>query len=162
MADNENIRAVLKLCTKFDGRDKASFREYQDKLRVILSLHHSAAAEILRGRQRPARTIIGDDPSSLDTAASLSSWNRANNDLFSILFFTAENSANNTVRRFMGKLRRTEWVMAKQRGQHCYKNMTATQKRHAESSTINSTIRQCSQEMIPKTFCLSWMVTVTA
>ena len=70
MADNDNIRAVLKLCTKFDGRDKASFREYQDKLRVILSLHHNVAAEILQGRQRPARTIVGDDPSSLDTAAS--------------------------------------------------------------------------------------------
>ena len=62
MADNESIRAVLKLCTKFGGRDKASFREYQYKLRVILSLHHNAAAEILQGLQRPARTIIGDDP----------------------------------------------------------------------------------------------------
>ena len=84
-ADNESIRAVLKLYTKFDDTDKASCREYQDKLRVILSLHHNAAAEIRQGRQRPARAIIGDDPSSLDTAASLS-WNRANNDLFSICF----------------------------------------------------------------------------
>ena len=90
MVDTESIRAGLNLCTKFDGRDKASFREYQDKLRVILSLHHNTAAEILQGRQRPAGTIIGDDPSNLDTAASLS-WDRANNDLFNILVFTTEN-----------------------------------------------------------------------
>ena len=52
MADNES-RAVLKLCTKFDGRDKASFREYQDKLRVILSLHHKAAAKSYKGGKDP-------------------------------------------------------------------------------------------------------------
>ena len=109
---------------KFDGRDNASFGEYQDKLRVIFYLHHNAAAEILQGRQRPSRTTIGNDPSNLDAPASLS-WNRANNDPFSILLFTTENSAKNTVRRFMGKLRRTDLVMAKQRGQHCEKNMTA-------------------------------------
>ena len=144
MADNDSIRAVLKFCTKFDGRDKASFREYQDKLRVILSLHHNAAAIFLQRRQRPALTIIGDDPSSLDTAASLS-WNRINNDLFSILFITTENSANNTVRCFMGKTQEDGVGNGQEAWAALRERMTATQKRHAGSSTINSTIRRCSR-----------------
>ncbi|CAN0087519.1 unnamed protein product, partial [Sphacelaria rigidula] len=97
MADNEGIRGVLKLCPKFDGGDKASFREFKDKLRVILSLHHSAAAGILQGRQRPRPTVIDDDQPPCDTTTSVA-WDRANNDLFSILFFSTEKSANNTVR----------------------------------------------------------------
>lgn len=37
--DDKGIQGVLKLCPRFDGRDVASFREYKDKLRVILSFH---------------------------------------------------------------------------------------------------------------------------
>ena len=115
MADNES-RAVLKLCTKFDGRDKASFREYQDK-RVILSRHHNAAAEVLQGRERPTRTVIGDDPSNHDTAQLHWLGIAQTMTCSASCFLLPKNKRTTPLDILRGKHRRMELVIAKQRGQ---------------------------------------------
>ena len=94
--DTNNIQAMLKFCPHFDGKDKAHFLDYKDKLRVVLSLHRQSVAAILQGDPKP--------PAAQNSTA-VATWERANENLFSILFFTTERSANNVVKKHMGKTR---------------------------------------------------------
>ena len=91
-----NIQATLKFCPRFDGKDKAYFFYYKDKLCVVLSFHRQGVAVILQG-----------DPKSpaAQNSTAVATWERVNENLFSILFFTTERSANNVVKKHMGKTR---------------------------------------------------------
>ena len=70
--------------------------DYKDKLRVVLSFHRQSVAAILQGDPKP--------PAAQNSTA-VATWERANENLFSILFFTTERSANNVVKKHMGKTR---------------------------------------------------------
>ena len=87
---------MLNFCPCFDGKDKAQFLEYEDRLRVVLSFYRQSVAAILQGETKP--TVA-------QNFTAVASWERANENLFSILFFTTERSANNVVKRHIGKTR---------------------------------------------------------
>ena len=94
--DANNIQAMLKFCPHFDGKDKAYFLDYKDKLCIVLSFHPQSVAAILQGDLK--------SPTAQHSTA-VTSWERANENLFSILFFTTERCANNVVKKHMGKTR---------------------------------------------------------
>ena len=87
---------MLNLCPRFDGKDKTQFLEYKDRLRVVLSFYRQSVAAILQGEPKP--TVA-------QNSAAVASWERANENLFSILFFTTERSVNNVVKRHISKTR---------------------------------------------------------
>ena len=94
--DTNNIQAMLKFCSHFDGKYKAHFLDYKDKLCVVLSFHRRSVAAILQSDPKP--------PAAQNSTA-VETWECANENLFSILFFTTECSANNVVKKHMGKTR---------------------------------------------------------
>ena len=89
-----NDQHVVKQVSKFDGKNADDFLKWSSKLRASLSLYSKPIFEIVQGSQRP---------SDLDTARE--SWDDANHNLFSILFFTASGPAFSVVRMFEGKTR---------------------------------------------------------
>ena len=92
----DSIQAIVNLYSRFNGKDKTQFLEYKDKLRVSLSFHRQSVAAILQGEPKP--TTAQNSP-------AVTTWTRANENLFGILFFTTELSAHNVVKRHMGKTR---------------------------------------------------------
>ena len=56
--DTNNIQAMLKFCPHFDGKYKALFFYYKDKLRVVLSFHRQSVAAILQGDPKPPAAQI--------------------------------------------------------------------------------------------------------
>ena len=88
--DTNNIQAMLKFYPHFDGKDNAHFSDYTDKLRV----HRQSVAAILQGDPRP--------PAAQNSTA-VATWERANENLFSILFFTTERSANKRGKKAHGQ-----------------------------------------------------------
>ena len=94
--DTNNIQAMLKFCPRFDGKDKAHFLDYKDKLRVVFSFHRQSVAVILQGDSKPP---------AAQNSTVVATWERANENLFRILFFITERSANNVVKKHMGKTR---------------------------------------------------------
>ena len=87
---------MLNYCPRFDGKYKAQYLEYKDRLRVVLSFYRQSVAAIFQGEPKPT---------AAQNSTAVASWERANENLFSILFFTTERSANNVVKRHMGKTR---------------------------------------------------------
>lgn len=53
--DDENIEEALKLCLRFDCGDKSSFGEYEDTLRVILSLQEGFTSILWVSRHQRLR-----------------------------------------------------------------------------------------------------------
>ena len=94
--DTNNIQAMLKFCPCFDGKNKAHYLEYKDRLRVVLSFYWQTFAAILQGDPKPT---------AAQSSTAVTTWERANESLFSILFFTTERSANNVVEKHMGNTR---------------------------------------------------------
>ena len=94
--DTNNIQAMLKFCPHFDGKYKAQFLEYKDRLRVVLSFHRQSVAVVFQGDPKP--TVA-------QTSTAVATWEHANENLFSILFLTTERSANNVVEKYKSKTR---------------------------------------------------------
>ena len=94
--DTDSIQTIVNWYPRFDGKDKAHFLEYKDKLRVSLSFHRQSVAAILQGEPKPT---------TAQNSTAVATWTRANENLFGILFFTTECSAHNVVKRHMGKTR---------------------------------------------------------
>ena len=94
--DTNNIQAMLKFCPRFEGKDKAHCLDYKDGLRVLLSFHRQSVTAILQGDPKPI---------AAQNSTAGATWERANKNLFSILFFITERSANNVVKTHMGKTR---------------------------------------------------------
>ena len=88
---------MLNFCPRFDGKDKARFLEYKDRFCVVLSFYRQSDATILQGD--PKQTAA-------QKSTAVTSWERTNENLFSILFFTTERSANDVVKRHMCKIRK--------------------------------------------------------
>ena len=70
--------------------------DYKDRLRVVLSFHRQSVAAILQGDPKPP---------AAQNCTAVATWERTNENLFSILFFTTEHSANKVVKKHMGKTR---------------------------------------------------------
>ena len=70
---------MLNFCPRFDGKDKTQFLEDNDSLRVVLSFYRQSVTVILQGEPKPT---------AAQNATAVASWERANENLFSILFFT--------------------------------------------------------------------------
>ena len=70
--------------------------EYKDGLCVVFSFYRQSVAAILQGDPKPT---AAQNPTAVAT------WERANENLSNILFFTTERSANNVVKNHMGKTR---------------------------------------------------------
>ena len=85
--DTNCIQAMLNFCPRFDGKNKAQFLEYKDRRRVVLSFYRQSVAAILQGEPKPT---------AAQNSTAVASWE---------LFFTTERSANNVVKRHMGKTR---------------------------------------------------------
>ena len=47
---SNNTQVVIKNCRVFAGRNKESFQEYKNKLRVCLSLYSKAVFEVFQGK----------------------------------------------------------------------------------------------------------------
>ena len=94
--DTNGIQAILKFCLRFDGKDKAPCLEYKDKLHVVSSFRRQSVAAILQGDPKP--TVA-------QNSTAVATWERANENLFSILFLTTERSASNVVKKYIGKTR---------------------------------------------------------
>ena len=93
-----NVEHLVKQVSKFDGKNADDFLEWSSKLRVSLSLYSKPIFEIVQGSQRPSGW-------NKDQGTVRESWNDANHNLFSILFFTTSGPAFSVVRRFEGKTR---------------------------------------------------------
>ena len=94
--DTDSIQVIVNLYPRFDGKDKTHFLEYKDKLRVSLSFHWQSVAAMLEGEPKPI---------TAQNSPAVATWTRANENLFGILFFTTERSAQNVVKKHMGKTR---------------------------------------------------------
>ena len=94
--DINRIQAMLKFCPRFDGKGKAQVLEYKDRLRVVLSFYRQSVATILQGDPKPT---------AARNSTAVGTWERANYNLFSIVFFTTERSAYIVVKKHMGKTR---------------------------------------------------------
>ena len=82
--DAESIQAIVNVYPHFDGKDMAHVLEYNDKLRVSLSFHWQSVAAVLQGELKP--TTAQNSP-------PMATWTRANENLFSIAFFTTDDGA---------------------------------------------------------------------
>ena len=94
--DIDSIWAIVNFYPRFDGKTKTHFLEYKHKLRVSLSFHRQSVATILQGEPKPK---------TAQNSPAVATWTRANENLFSILFFTTERSIHNIVKKHMGKTR---------------------------------------------------------
>ena len=68
--------------------------EYNDKFRVSLLFHWQSVAAILQGEPKPT---------AAQHLPTIATWTRANENLFSMLFFTTERSTHNVVKNHMGQ-----------------------------------------------------------
>ena len=93
-----NVQHVVKQVSKFDGKNADNSLEWSFKLRVSLSLYSKPIFKIVQGSQRSS----GLDN---DQVTARESWDDANHNLFSALFFTTSGPAFSDVRRFEGKTR---------------------------------------------------------
>ena len=87
-----SIQAIVNLYSRFDDKDKTRFLEYKDKLRVSLSFHRQSVAAIFQGELKS--TTARNSP-------AVTTWTRANENDFGILFFTTERSVHNVVEKHM-------------------------------------------------------------
>ena len=138
--DTNNIQEMLKFCPHFDVKDKTHFLDYKNKLRVVLSFHRQSVAAILQGDPKPP---------GAQTLTAMATWERANENFFSIMFFTTERSANNVVKKHMGKTREDGVVTDKQHRVPWKRSTTATPRRLEGRSTKSCTALKLNQAMRP-------------
>ena len=91
-----NLHVIVKRITKFDDRKADVFLEWDSKHYASLSVHNKTIFNVLQGQERPSEF-------DADQETTRASWDTANQDLYSVLFFTTAGSAFSVVRRFQGK-----------------------------------------------------------
>ena len=90
-----NFHVIVKQITTFDGRRAYEFLEWDSKLRASLSEYNKTIFNVLQGQERPSEF-------DADLETTRVTLNAANQDLYSVLFFTF-GSAFFVVWRFQGK-----------------------------------------------------------
>lgn len=74
---------------------------YISKVRIFLSLHSKAIFDVFQRKAYLSLTWSTDDAATLNVVER--KWQQANQNLWSILFFTTSDSADNVVKEFEGK-----------------------------------------------------------
>ena len=116
--DTNSIQVVLEVCPRFDSKDEAHVSENKDDA----SLHRQRIASIFQGNPKPT---------AVHSLIAVATWTRANENLFSILFFPRKRSTNNIVKIRMGRPGRMGSVTGKRRGMP-YKISTIVAQRRLE------------------------------
>ena len=82
---------LVKQITKIGGRRPGEFLEWESKLPASFSVYNKIISNVLQGQERPSEF-------DADPYITRKTWNAANQDLYSVLFFTTADSANFVVR----------------------------------------------------------------
>ena len=90
------LHVIVKQITEYDGKRVDEFLEWDSNLRASLSVYNKIIFHILQGQERPSEF-------DTDQETTRATWDAANQDLYSELFFTAAGSVFSVVRRFQGK-----------------------------------------------------------
>ena len=129
-----NVQHVVKQVSKFDGKNADDFLEWSSKLRASLSLYSKPIFEIVQDSQQPSDL-------DNDQATTCEGWDDANNNLFSILYFTTSGPAFSVVRRFEGKRReggvghkQDAWAALREKFDGCSRE--ALRAAHREMKTV--------------------------
>ena len=88
-----NFPVIVKQIIKFNGRRTDKFLEWDSKLRASRSVYNKIIFNVLQGQERPSEY-------DADQATTRATWEAANQDLYSVPFFTTAGSAFSVVRRF--------------------------------------------------------------
>jgi len=99
---SNNLTNAIKGLRKFDGRNPSLFRDWHKKLAVVLGVTRRDIANLIKGRARPteesaATTLDGTQQAQDTLQQSTASFDRANEDLYAILFLLTEKPAANLV-----------------------------------------------------------------
>ena len=87
-----NFHVIVKQTTKFIGRKADEFLEWDFKLCASLSVYNKAIFNVLQRKERPLEFYT-------DQETTRATWDAANQDLYSVLFFTTASSAFSVVWR---------------------------------------------------------------
>ena len=90
------FHVIVKQITKLDGRKTDMLLSRDPKLRSSLSVYNKTTYNVLHGKGRPSKV-------DADQEATCATWDAANYDLCSVLFFTTAGSVFSDVRRIQGK-----------------------------------------------------------
>ena len=91
-----SFHVIVKQLTKFDCRRADEFLERDSKLRANLSVYNKTTFNVLQRQERPSEF-------DADQETTRATWDAANQDPYSVIFFTTAGSAFSVVRRFQGK-----------------------------------------------------------
>ena len=86
-----NFHVIGKQITKVDGRRQDEFLEWESKLPANFSVYSKIISNVLQGQERSSE-VDADQYTTRET------WDAANKDLNSVLFFTIAGSACSVVR----------------------------------------------------------------
>ena len=75
-----NFHVIVKQITKFDGRRVDESLEWDSKLRASFNVYKTIF-NVLQGQERPSEFNVNQE-------TTRSTWDAANQDLYSVLFFT--------------------------------------------------------------------------
>ena len=129
-----SVQHVVKQVSKLDGKNANDFLGWSSKLRVSLSPYSKLIFEMVQGSQRPSEL-------DNDQVTAREGWDDANNNLFSILYFTTSGPAFSIVRRFEGKTRehgvghgQDAWAALREKFDGCSRE--ALRAAHREMETV--------------------------
>ena len=91
-----NFHVIMKQITKFDGRRADEFLEWGSKVCASFSLYNKTVFNVVQGHEWPSELYT-------DQETTCATWEAANQDLYSVLFFAAAGSTFFVVRKFQGK-----------------------------------------------------------
>ena len=99
---SNNLTNTIEGLKKFEGRNPTLFRDWHTKLAVVLGVTRRDIASLIKGRTRPTEEspatgispALGGAQQAQDTLQqSTASFDRANEDLYAILFLLTEKPA---------------------------------------------------------------------
>ena len=133
-----NVQHVVKQVSKLDDKNADYFLEWSSKLRVSLSFYSKLIFEIVQGSQRPS----GLDNNEVTTREG---WDDANQNLFSIIYFTTSGPAFPVVCRCEGKTRedgvghgKDAWAAPREKFDGCSREALRAAHRELETVKLRS------------------------
>ena len=157
---SNNIQEIIKSCSIFAGRNKATFHEYRSKLRVCLSLYSKPVFDVFQDKVQPPSTLSSADTSTRDVYAERT-WTEANQDLWSVLLFSPHPAPPTTpLKHLRASGRKMDRGTDRQRGRLSHKNTTATLRRPRRAMRTSS-IPKWSPGKIRTISSSSWTNAVT-
>ena len=87
--DSGNFTSAIKRLKKFDGRTPSDFRDWRKRLAAVLGVTRRDIASLVNGKSRPT-----EETTSTGISPALAGYNRANEDLYAILYLLTEKPAD--------------------------------------------------------------------